>query len=50
MAGWLERLAAKLNRKVEPTAVAVGVGTEGPAVAAPAAVAEIAQDEGAEEE
>jgi hypothetical protein len=47
--GWLDRFAGKVDRELEPTAVALGAGNA-PATAAPAAIAEIEQDEAEEVE
>ena len=47
MLGWLDRLAARLNRKVAPTAVTMGA-ENAPTTATPAAVTEINREEAEE--
>jgi hypothetical protein len=42
--GWLDRFAGKVDRKLEPTAVALGTDNT-PSSAAPVAVAEIEKEE-----
>lgn len=45
MLGWLDRLAARLNKKVEPAAVAMSGAEQTPASGTAAGVAEVEKEQ-----